>query len=279
MVQNITGSRHKGGPTLDLVITRRNSPPTGYRVDPPVYSDHSLLLCAFPPMNFAVHHKSKNVRFWKHLDRDSFRKSLLGSQLCGCADTLSTMSPSALFDLYDGTLRHIVDEHLQVEEVSVRDRSLTSDDRSQWKPQRHWSTPSYQVAWTTATVFSTEPRTLSCKGCNPFSTRRPGWSRTQGNLTTSRLCSGINFIGFPFTNASSSKLQPLFEIHSMVVAWHISVDPASPFRKSGREPTFVLRHGDTSPHLTTPGHVASGQEASVSPNRLCGTPCPKTSQI
>ena len=60
--------------------------------------------------------------------------------------------------------------------------------------------------------------------------------------------------------------------------WHISVDPASPFRKFGREPTFVLRHGGTSPHLE-PGHVASGQEASVSPDRLCGTPCPKTLQI
>ena len=125
MVQNITGSTHKGGHTLDFVITRRNSPPTGYRVDPPVYSDHSLVLCAFPPMNFAVHHKTKNVRFWKHLDRDSFRKSLLDSQLCGGTDTLSTMSPSALFDLYDGTLRRIVDEHLPVKEVSVRDRPLT----------------------------------------------------------------------------------------------------------------------------------------------------------
>ena len=51
--------------------------------------------------------------------------------------------------------------------------------------------------------------------CNPFSMRRPGWSRTLGNLTTSRLCSGISFIGFPFANASSSKLQPSFGIHSM----------------------------------------------------------------
>ena len=102
MVQNITGSTHKGGHTLDLVITRRNSPPTGYRVDQPVYSDHSLVLCAFSPMNFAVHHRTKNVRFWRHLDRDSFRKSLLGSQLCGCTDTLLTISPSALFCLYAG---------------------------------------------------------------------------------------------------------------------------------------------------------------------------------
>ena len=53
---------------------------------------------------------------------------------------------------------------------------------------------------------------------------------------------------------------------------HISVDPASPFRKTRHEPTFVLRHGDTSPHLK-PGHVASGQEASLSPDLLCETPC------
>ena len=83
---------------------------------------------------------------------------------------------------------------------------------------------------------------------------------------------------FPSASESSSKLQPLFETHSMAVARHISVDPASPSRKSWREPTFVLRHGETSPHLE-PRHVASGQEASVSPDRLCGTPCPKTLQI
>ena len=99
MVQNITGSTHKGGHTLDLVITRRNSPPTNYRGDPPVYSDHSLVLCAFPPMNFVVHHKTKNVRFWKHLNRDSFRKSLLGSQLCGQRRNYTWAMPRLPFGL------------------------------------------------------------------------------------------------------------------------------------------------------------------------------------
>ena len=42
-IQNIKGSTHKGGHTLDLVITRRNTPLTGYRVDPPVYSNHGLV--------------------------------------------------------------------------------------------------------------------------------------------------------------------------------------------------------------------------------------------
>ena len=84
---------------------------------------------------------------------------------------------------------------------------------------------------------------------------RPGWSQTQGNLITSRLCSGINFNGFPFANASFSKLQPSFETRSTAVALHISVDPASPSRKSRPEPTFDLLHEDTFPHLE-PGHVA-----------------------
>ena len=38
-------------------------------------------------------------------------------------------------------------------------------------------------------------------------------------------------------------------IRSMAAAQRISVDPASPSRKSGREPTFVLLHEDTSPLL------------------------------
>ena len=54
MVQNITGSTHNGGHTLDLVITRRNFPPTGYGVGPPVYSDHGLVICAFPPVKWLM---------------------------------------------------------------------------------------------------------------------------------------------------------------------------------------------------------------------------------
>ena len=55
---------------------------------------HSLRL---PPVNFAVRRGSKDARFWKRLNRDSFRQSLLNSQLCDSADALSTMSPAALF--------------------------------------------------------------------------------------------------------------------------------------------------------------------------------------
>ena len=73
----------------------------------------------------AVRRRSKDVRFWKHLNRDAFRQSLLNSQLYDSADALSTLSPAALFDLYDGTLRRIVDEHLPVENISVKDRPLT----------------------------------------------------------------------------------------------------------------------------------------------------------
>ena len=94
--------------------------------------------------------------------------------------------------------------------------------------------------------------------------QRGGVTNTR-NLTTSCLCSWISFIGFPFANAPSSKLQSLFEIHSVVVARHTSVDPASPFRKSGREPTFVLRH--EAPHHT------SNQDTSLRGKKL---PCLRT---
>ena len=109
----------------------------------------------------------------------------------------------------------------------------------------HWSIPSYQGKQTTATVFSTEPRTLSCECCNPFSTRRPGWLQTQGNSTTSRLC----YIGFPSAKASVSKLQPLLETHSMAVTRHISVYPSCPISEIGARAHFrFVALG----HLTTP---------------------------
>jgi len=46
--QNVQHPTHRGGQTLDLVISRRDVIPTLVCVDLPVYSDHGLVSCCFP---------------------------------------------------------------------------------------------------------------------------------------------------------------------------------------------------------------------------------------
>ena len=113
------------------------------------------------------------------------------------------------------------------------------------------------------------PQMLSCEGCNPFSTRRPGWSRTQENSTTSQLCSGISFIGFPSANASFSKLQPSFETRSR--PWpDISQSILHPhFENLGESPT------SRSAGAGTPHHT-SNQDTLLRAKNL---PCLRTDRV
>jgi len=124
--QSVQQSTHRDGHTLDLIITRNDVTPTQVRVDPPVYSDHGLVSCCFPAVNFATWgNKSKLVRHWKRLDRVAFRRSILESPLCNDISQHSNRSVSDLFVLYDETLRRILDEHLPAEKMVIKERPLS----------------------------------------------------------------------------------------------------------------------------------------------------------
>jgi len=126
--QSVQHPTHKCGHTLDLIITRQDVVPSDMRVDPPVYSDHSLVSCRFPTVCFAAAQTtaatSKLVRSWKRFDKDAFRQSILDSPLCKDVSRYADCSPVELFDLYDETLRKLLDEHLPAENVVIKERPL-----------------------------------------------------------------------------------------------------------------------------------------------------------
>ena len=150
-----------------------------------------------------------------------------------------------------------------------------SDDHSPRMPRKHWSIPSYQVVSTIATAFFTVPQTLSCKDCNPSSTRQPGWSRTGGSSTISLMCWGISSIGFPSVSVSTSRSRSSSTTPSMVEVRHTSAAPAILSGRSAPGLTCDLLFEATWLYHE-PGLVASSPEASMSPDRLFGTHCPRT---
>src|SRR5664279_2116277 len=97
LLQAVSEPTHWQGNTLDLVITRSDGRPTTYTVDPPkVISDHALIVCQFPPVQFAVRQIYRSVRPWKKVDRVAFRKSLVASSLCADVKELRRMTVDEL---------------------------------------------------------------------------------------------------------------------------------------------------------------------------------------
>lgn len=117
---------HWQGNTLDLVITRTDGRPTTCTVDPPrVISDHALIVCQFPAVQFAVRQICRSVRPWKKFDRGAFRKSLESSALCADTVDLQRRTADELFDIYDNTLRRLVDWYAPATTRPIRTRRLS----------------------------------------------------------------------------------------------------------------------------------------------------------
>jgi len=127
MQQAVTQPRHTGGNTLHLVITRSDGRPSNCSVDPPnIISDHSLIVCDFPSIPFAVRRVTQTCRPWKKMDRAAFNMALLSSPLCTCSeDELRHMTSTELFDVYDATLRQIADDHAPASTTVRRIRPLS----------------------------------------------------------------------------------------------------------------------------------------------------------
>lgn len=126
LVQAVDQPTHGDGNTLDLVITRRDTEPINCAVQPPnIISDHSLVTCRFSSMSLAANRNTVTMRPWKKLDMAAFITSLRSSALCEDTDTLQQMSADELCDVYDDTLRRIVDQHVPSYTATIRDRRLS----------------------------------------------------------------------------------------------------------------------------------------------------------
>lgn len=119
LVQHVKESTHRHGHTLDVVITRADYPVADVAVDPPSLSDHGVVTCSLPspcPARPAL--VSRLARGWKNLDRAAFRAALQSSPLCCDPGSRVDMSAAELFQLYDTTLRAVVDRFVPLRRVT-----------------------------------------------------------------------------------------------------------------------------------------------------------------
>jgi len=95
---------------LDVFITHHDKPPSVLSVDPPLISDHSLVVATYVVTSSTTPEVRPRVlrRRWKSFDVDSFTDDLLSSNLvCNPPDDVV----DDYFTCYDGTLRELLDKH------------------------------------------------------------------------------------------------------------------------------------------------------------------------
>ena len=73
---------------------------------------------------FAASRVIRQLRPWKKLNLAAFTESIRSSELCDDVNKLQDLSADEMFDLYDGTLRRIVDEHVPAYSAAVREHQL-----------------------------------------------------------------------------------------------------------------------------------------------------------
>jgi len=117
-------SDHVGQPTragnqLDILLWRLDQPAPVVRVDPPMLSDHSLIVAFFELVDSRVTVKSSiKRRPWRSFDYDAFAVDLEKSDLILHPPTDVT----ELFACYDDTLIRLLDKHAPLRTVKVKAR-------------------------------------------------------------------------------------------------------------------------------------------------------------
>ena len=111
LVQHVVGATHDQGHTLDVVITRSDLSPPSITIGSPFLSDHSVvffqLSLQIPPLEYV----DIQTRAWKGFNADEFRRDLLSSDLCQLPTYYDGISVDRLHDMYDDTLRDLLEKH------------------------------------------------------------------------------------------------------------------------------------------------------------------------
>jgi hypothetical protein len=119
--QQVTGSTHNGGHTLDVVITSEGAQVKNLVVNPPTYSDHSLI--EFSSEISAVTAKRKTIyrRPWAKLDKDSFAAELGDAKFVSSPSENEMEDAQDLFSQYDEVLVQLADKYAPLKKVTIRE--------------------------------------------------------------------------------------------------------------------------------------------------------------
>ena len=119
--QHVNSPTHEKGGWLDVIITRTDSNVIDLHVEPPTLSDHGLIYCTVPTACPASPvFVTRQVRGWSRLDLDAFRAALRSGPLCHDDEFYKEMKVTELFDLYNSTLRDLLDNFLPLHKVKSR---------------------------------------------------------------------------------------------------------------------------------------------------------------
>jgi hypothetical protein len=101
---------HRHGHQLDVFITHRDKPPAAISVDPPLISDHSLVVASFNVVSAAAPSVRPRVcrRKWKSFNIDDFTEDLLSTDLI---NNPPDDNVEDFFSCYDDTLSKLLDKH------------------------------------------------------------------------------------------------------------------------------------------------------------------------
>ena len=120
LTQRVYGSTHRGGHTLDLILTRATeSTASNVRCSDPGISDHKAIVCSLHVGKPPAVRKLVSVRNYKLINVDNLCKDLLESHdLQSLPDDVESAALQ-----YDSTLRTIIDKHAPVKSKAITIRS------------------------------------------------------------------------------------------------------------------------------------------------------------
>ena len=195
---------HIGGHQLDVFITRTDQPAASVRVDPPLLSDHSLIVVTF--ISASVKQSSEKTlvrrRRWRSFDDDGFTNELQQSRLL--LDAPSDVTE--LVECYHSTLTELLDKFAPWRWIRTKARPnapwfdadchhMKATTRKLEKAYRRRPSAQSRSAW--RKQFDSQRQLFQSKFVNYWS-------------TTIESCQGN-------TRALWSKLQPLLKPDSVAV--------------------------------------------------------------
>jgi hypothetical protein len=110
LVQHVTGPTQVGHHTLDLIITRADWAPSDVQVNPPAFSDHSLIICSFALARPALAVQQHIIRRLNAIDSDAFINAVRQSPICVNVMGTDNRTTAELCTLYNDSLRKVLDD-------------------------------------------------------------------------------------------------------------------------------------------------------------------------
>ena len=140
--QHVVGPTHTHGHTLDLIITQESDNSLhNINVDPPMFSDHSVVTCQLTALK--PKYKSKTISFRKYnkIDMEKFKADIVQSKLLD-----DSQNSDSILHNYNKILLELLEKHAPLKSKIVCDKPVVpwyNDDiadarRERRKAERHY---------------------------------------------------------------------------------------------------------------------------------------------